>query len=132
MERTAAGIALAPHGEVLPHAFDHLTSEQAAALCDAESLLIDAWDRAREGVEDLVATEYLRDRLLELQRDHCIRPPRRQRGKLSLATRTRVMERGGWCCQRCGTTEDLVVDHDLPVARGVLCSSCNGTKGATL
>lgn len=43
-------------------------------------------------------------------------------------------------CAECGTTEDLTVDHVLPLARGgrselsnvqTLCRSCNGIKEAT-
>lgn len=60
---------------------------------------------------------------------------------ISAGTRTRVLERAGFRCRRCGASPDdgakLVVDHITPVARGgtraldnlqALCSACNAGK----
>jgi 5-methylcytosine-specific restriction protein A len=59
---------------------------------------------------------------------------------ISTGTRTRVMERDGFRCRRCGATPDraqLVVDHVVPVAKGgtadpsnlqTLCEPCNAGK----
>ena len=61
---------------------------------------------------------------------------------ISLGRRTRILERDGFRCRRCGTgprDERLVVDHIMPVALGgksndenlqTLCEPCNVGKGA--
>lgn len=53
----------------------------------------------------------------------------------------RVWDRDGWRCVRCGTHEDLTVDHIVPISKGgaddpddisnlqTLCKSCNSSKG---
>lgn len=50
-----------------------------------------------------------------------------------------LMEQDGAHCQECGTTENLVVDHIIPLARGgsneidnlqLLCWHCNSSKAA--
>ena len=72
-----------------------------------------------------------------------IPPPDGQENRI-LATgvtrtqRSRILERDGYACQQCGSTENLCIDHVLPVSRGgssvdenlqVLCLSCNTKKG---
>lgn len=50
-----------------------------------------------------------------------------------------LIERDGAKCQRCGATDNLCVDHIVPLARGgsneldnlqILCWHCNTSKGA--
>lgn len=50
-----------------------------------------------------------------------------------------LIERDGKYCQRCGTTEQLSIDHVVPLVRGgtndfdnlqLLCNKCNSAKGA--
>src|SRR5436305_11546482 len=57
-----------------------------------------------------------------------VRPP------LPLALRTAVLDRDHWQCVYCGSTEELQIDHIIPVSRGgattldnleVLCKHCN-------
>lgn len=52
-----------------------------------------------------------------------------------------VMERDGYRCVKCGTTEDLTLDHVVPLSRGgthrienreACCQSCNAAKGNSL
>lgn len=62
--------------------------------------------------------------------------------RISVATRTHIMERDQFRCRRCGAVAPnvrLVVDHILPVSLGggagwynlqTLCSECNAGKGA--
>jgi 5-methylcytosine-specific restriction endonuclease McrA len=62
--------------------------------------------------------------------------------QISTGTRTRIMERDGFRCRRCGAgpqDERLVIDHVVPVARGgsanddnlqTLCEDCNQGKAA--
>jgi 5-methylcytosine-specific restriction endonuclease McrA len=66
----------------------------------------------------------------------------RRRGRAAAATRKHrvgVFERDGHRCQICGSTENLVLDHIVPIAKGggdepsnlqALCWSCNSRKGA--
>ena len=55
--------------------------------------------------------------------------------------RDRIMDKYDWTCQKCGATENLSIDHIIPVAKGggnedsnlqVLCRSCNSAKGASV
>lgn len=43
-----------------------------------------------------------------------------------------MLDRAGHCCELCGTTEDLCVDHchSTGQIRGVLCRKCNRSIGA--
>jgi hypothetical protein len=50
-----------------------------------------------------------------------------------------IFDRDGWICQRCGSHQNLTVDHVVPRAKGgtddpsnlqTLCGSCNSSKGA--
>lgn len=55
------------------------------------------------------------------------------------AVRKRVHERDGWRCVRCGSTDNLTIDHIIPWSLNgpdkeenlqTLCGSCNTAKGA--
>jgi hypothetical protein len=59
--------------------------------------------------------------------------------KVPDALRAKIFERDGWRCLRCGSAQDLEIDHIFPVALGgdnaesnlqTLCKSCNSSKGA--
>lgn len=52
--------------------------------------------------------------------------------------RPRVVERDGKVCKQCGATDNLVIDHIVPIAKGgsndlsnlqILCWTCNAKKG---
>lgn len=52
-----------------------------------------------------------------------------------------VWDRDGWACIRCGSHQNLTVDHRVPVSLGgsndpenlqTMCGSCNSSKGARL
>ena len=58
---------------------------------------------------------------------------------ISKALREQVLKQGGYRCKRCKSTEDLTIDHIVPVVQGgptiiwnlqVLCRRCNSRKGA--
>lgn len=58
-----------------------------------------------------------------------------------LAHREKVFSRDSYTCVFCGATEDLTLDHILPISKGggnelsnlqTLCRSCNSRKGARL
>lgn len=66
-------------------------------------------------------------------------PPRSLRKPPTLRERIEVHRRDGYRCVRCGSTEDLHVDHVIPVSKGgtnnldnlqLLCRDCNLRKGA--
>lgn len=63
-------------------------------------------------------------------------PNRRQPTKAEVALR--VFRRDGYRCQHCGISENLTVDHIIPVVKGgphemdnfqTLCGPCNSRKG---
>ncbi len=63
------------------------------------------------------------------------RPPRR--GNFPPAVRKRLLGASGGCCQRCGSTKEVAVDHIVPAALGgegvlgngqVLCVDCHREK----
>ncbi len=75
---------------------------------------------------------------------------KRKKGKLSKRRRSQfaskrdalalaLIERDGYCCQECGKSEDLTIDHIVPLSKGGiddldnlrwLCRKCNSRKGA--
>jgi hypothetical protein len=66
---------------------------------------------------------------------------KRYRLKIPAAVRQTVYERDGLACRRCGTPDDLTLDHVIPWSAGgsddasnlqTLCRSCNARKGARL
>lgn len=59
-------------------------------------------------------------------------------GDITRRRRTAILERDGHACNHCGSSEDLVIDHITPRARGggnkpqnlqTLCYPCNSRKG---
>lgn len=61
-----------------------------------------------------------------------------RREAVSAAVRDRILARDGAVCRHCGATEDLQIDHVIPVVWGgtnapdnlqVLCRTCNRIKG---
>ena len=61
-----------------------------------------------------------------------------ERGKVTLRVRNAVFERDNHRCKYCGRTDDLEVDHIIPIAKGgkttmdnlqTLCHDCNKRKG---
>lgn len=65
----------------------------------------------------------------------------RYRRKIPRGIRSRVYERDGHACRRCGARTGLTLDHIFPWSRGgtddpsnlqTLCGRCNSRKGATI
>lgn len=61
------------------------------------------------------------------------------RGRIPKKRRKRVYERDGHRCVECGSTDDLTLDHIIPLAKGgtnaevnlqTMCEPCNGRKGS--
>ena len=70
-----------------------------------------------------------------------MKPQKTQRIRIPAAARAYVFERDHHKCQKCGATEDLTIDHIIPLALGgsndlsnfhTLCQSCNSSKGNRL
>jgi 5-methylcytosine-specific restriction enzyme A len=68
-------------------------------------------------------------------------PQKTPRTPISAAARSYVFDRDGHQCQTCGATENLTIDHIIPLAQGgtndisnfqTLCQSCNSRKGARI
>lgn len=66
---------------------------------------------------------------------------RGNRARIKPSVRAAVYARDGHACRRCGATDDLQVDHIIPVIHGgtedlenlqTLCGPCNRHKGARL
>jgi hypothetical protein len=66
-------------------------------------------------------------------------PTQSRRPYIPRATRAAVYDRDGWCCQICGTREQLTLDHIVPYSHGgpdtvdnlrTLCHPCNSRRGA--
>lgn len=64
----------------------------------------------------------------------------RNRPKVSAYARDKVYRRDGGACRRCGTDQDLTIDHVRPLSKGganrienmqLLCWRCNHDKGST-
>jgi len=69
---------------------------------------------------------------------HYVRLPRAEGRRLS---RRAILARDGFCCQYCGSTRHLTIDHIIPRSRGgttswenviTSCAPCNVRKGACL
>lgn len=65
---------------------------------------------------------------------------RRRRRVWSDEERRFILDRDGWACVYCGSTDELEIDHIVPFSRGgacsadnaqVLCGPCNRSKGAS-
>lgn len=100
--------------------------KHVAALWDAG-----AWIAAEQGFL-MHKRDHLHEMWWSLRRDD-------ERAPIPPALRTAVFERDGWKCVKCGSTDDLVLDHIYPWSRGgpdtydnlqVLCRPCNYAKGA--
>lgn len=91
------------------------------------------WERAQ-------GPKYWADKYRE---SYTPRTPQERRRESALKSthrlRSRVIERDGRRCQLCGSTDDLCIDHIVPVSKGggdeldnlqVLCRSCNSRKRA--
>ena len=59
--------------------------------------------------------------------------------KISQGTQLKVFRRDGFKCTKCGSSNDLTVDHIIPESKGgvhdianfqTLCRSCNSVKGS--
>jgi 5-methylcytosine-specific restriction enzyme A len=68
-------------------------------------------------------------------------PQKTPRIPISPAVRSYVFDRDGHQCRICGATENLAIDHIIPLAQGgtndisnfqTLCQSCNSRKGARI
>jgi 5-methylcytosine-specific restriction enzyme A len=68
-------------------------------------------------------------------------PKKTPRTPISAAARSYVFDRDGHQCRICGATENLAIDHIIPLAQGgtndisnfqTLCQSCNSRKGSTI
>ena len=70
------------------------------------------------------------------------RPAGRQRRRRVWSDEERrfILDRDGWRCVYCGSTDELEIDHIVPFSRGgacsidnaqVLCGPCNRSKGAS-
>ena len=80
--------------------------------------------------------------LLEPSNWHCDPKPQRHAWNLKWKNiRKQVFERDPHKCKQCGSTDNLVIDHLIPLARGgtndldnlqILCKSCNRKKAAKL
>lgn len=65
---------------------------------------------------------------------------RREWNALRCTVKVEIITRDGGHCQHCGTTEDLTIDHIIPIFKGgtndpanlqTLCRSCNSKKGVS-
>lgn len=64
---------------------------------------------------------------------------RQEFGAMRDALMSVLIERDGYLCRECGTTENMTIDHVVPVVKGgknvisnlqLLCRTCNSRKGA--
>jgi len=85
----------------------------------------------RQAIEQARLEKLRAERKIESRRNDL-----RKKARLHLAT---LIKRDGEFCQRCGTTENLTVDHVVALANGgsneldnlqLLCNRCNVAKGA--
>jgi 5-methylcytosine-specific restriction enzyme A len=70
-----------------------------------------------------------------------MQPKKTPRISIPPAIRSYVLDRDNHTCQICGSTENLVIDHIIPLAKGgtndisnfqTLCLSCNSRKGSRI
>ena len=109
---------------------EHLRELIEVGLIDEteEGLMMHAWDK-RQYISDLSTSRVNKYR--ETRAKAGLTPTGYQKH------RSVVLERDGGACRYCGSTEKLVLDHLLPVARGgddsienliTACKSCNAKK----
>lgn len=85
---------------------------------------------------------YLMDVVLSEIRKYIPAPDRapdpRNKHKINPGRRLRILARDGYQCLKCGTNNDLCMDHIVPISRGgetdddnlqTLCRTCNLQKG---
>lgn len=91
------------------------------------------WEKQR-----IISNQQILDAVATVQED-------RRKGAARVANfrkydrlRQEALSRDGFCCVYCGTTENLTIDHQLPLSRGgtnnlenlvACCQSCNSSKG---
>lgn len=65
----------------------------------------------------------------------------KSRCKITKRRRREVYERDGHCCLKCGSYDNLTIDHIVPVTKGglkrkfnlqTLCAKCNNEKGESI
>ena len=117
------------------------------ALSDAEFRALFgelcAWSKTGEPPPSALACELIAEKLVRRAPRRwlpdAIKPRLRYRARIPRSVRVAVLTRDGGCCLRCGTTEDLTLDHIVPWSLGgsddisnlqTLCRRCNASKGA--
>ena len=108
--------------------------DYAAALWKRDYHFGSLWERARGGYRMALHDGYIHERYWQTGRDD-VRMP------IPDDVRDRVYARSAYRCTRCGSPEDLALDHIYPWSRGgsdaegnlqALCRSCNSRKRAAL
>lgn len=102
-----------------------------------------AWSKTGEPPDSALAREFIAEKLVRRAPRHwlpdAIKPRLRYRARIPRSVRVAVLTRDGGCCLRCGTAEDLTLDHIVPWSLGgsddisnlqTLCRRCNASKGA--
>lgn len=101
------------------------------ALCESDFVDGESWGTEGAVLHDWAAHT---GRILDKKR----RDAERKRQMRSVAP-AEVFARDDYQCQRCGSSDDLTIDHVLPFSHGgtadpsnlqTLCRSCNSSKGA--
>lgn len=96
-------------------------------------------DLELQDLYDLAAEDGLEEAAQRFH-DAAIARPYIDCGKIPKRVREAVLERDGRCCQECGDTYDLTIDHKIvpwseggsstdPANLQVLCRACNSRKG---
>lgn len=107
-------------------------------------LMADICEWSRTGVATETVAELLGNRLVRRAPRHwlpraLLSPVKKYRRKIPAEVREEVFRRDGHTCQRCGTGEELTLDHILPWSLNgsdhadnlqTLCRPCNSRKGA--
>lgn len=118
-------------------------AEAVLRQMEADGLLEIEWtiDTWRDPPQHHAASLWFRGRALEVL-GSVPRPPQvRRKTEITEALRYSVLERDDFECVLCGATEDLTLDHIIPVVMGgsddalnlrVLCRPCNSAKGIGL
>jgi hypothetical protein len=121
-----------------PYPYDQEEGAEAAIRSAVRALaphVEDCWhvgDGHGGWVLDVIVDEFDKCGLLK---DRHVPTP--QRKAIPVMVRAEVLARGGMCCAHCGSTDDLTIDHVVPVAKGglddpgnlqVLCRRCNSSK----
>lgn len=95
-------------------------------------IVVGLWVRATDGTTYL-ARELTQGHAGRQRTDHAAR----ERARVTAEVRRRVIARDNWSCRVCSSTENLEVDHYIPVSLGgtsddvnlwTLCRPCNSAK----